>query len=135
MTKEEAYKILKDYLHGNKSEKLDNAIYLAVDMLERNLEQEEETFNPHKMTKEFLDSIDLWNEFLVDSRKSRETLGDLMERIELMYGRTIEVQASVVFEGYVFNHWDENDFREYLEDRYKDNIDFYEETNTYYQLI
>lgn len=132
MTKEEAYKILKDYLHGNKLEKLDNAIYLAVDMLEKNLETEGR-IDPYEATADFLDTIDIWNDFLTDDK--RETLSDLMERIELMYGRTIEVQTSPVFEGYVFNHWDEHDFQDYLWDRYKDKITFYEETNTYYQLI
>lgn len=94
---------------------------------------QEELDNANQVTKEFLDKIDIWNDFLIDDKK--ETLSQLMDRIELMYNRTYEVQISPVFKGYVFNYWGESDFCEYLWERYGNKLNFYEETNTYYQLI
>lgn len=72
-----------------------------------------------QINKEFLDTIDF-----IPFLKQYAKLGDMMEAIEeYCYENKIELPSELKTE--VFNYYDEEDFKDYLEKRYSEKISFY----------
>ena len=72
-----------------------------------------------QINKKFLDTIDF-----IPFLKQYVKLGDMMGAIEeYCYESEIELPSELKSE--VFNYYSEEDFKDYLEKRYKDEINFY----------
>lgn len=80
-------------------------------------------------TEEFLDKIDIAS-FANENDKS---IYDLMDRIESAYQNAPELDNDI-FEGFVFNWMDHNEFLEYLEKRYGKKFEAREITTTVYKF-
>ena len=70
-----------------------------------------------QINKEFLDTIDF-----ISFLKQYNRLGEMMIAVEEKY-RDVNMPAEL--EGELFNYYDEYDFKEYLKERYKNNIEFF----------
>lgn len=80
--------------------------------------------NAIKATENLLDNIDI-EDYLSEAK----TLTELMNVIDNDYKEFTE--DSPVFKGYVFNWMNEEEFQNYLKERYKDKVHFNEETITH----
>lgn len=82
-------------------------------MVERYIDKE------FQINKEFLDTIDF-----IPFLKQYDKLGDMMGAIEeYCYENEIELPSELETE--VFNYYNEEDFKDYLEKRYKNEVNFY----------
>ena len=82
-------------------------------MVERYIDKE------FQINKEFLDTI-----HFIPFLKQYDKLGDMMGAIEeYCYENEIELPSELETE--VFNYYNEEDFKDYLEKRYKNEVNFY----------
>ena len=89
------------------------ALMLEIDM---NIKDFKEGF---QINKEFLDTIDF-----VPFLKETELLSVLMTAVKIfVFSNHKEIPPEL--HGEVFNYYNEEDFKDYLEKRYKDEVNFY----------
>ena len=82
-------------------------------MVERYIDKE------FQINKEFLDTIDF-----IPFLKKTSLLSKLMKAVEI-YCFLNHIKLPPELEGEVFNYYNEEDFKDYLERRYKEEVNFY----------
>ncbi len=86
--------------------------------------------NEFEINTKFLDDINFLPYFIHYNDK---TLGDIMSLIEEDYHDSIREMPSEL-EGYVFNYYTVDDFRDYLKNRYGDSITIYPVEDYYVEI-